>query len=160
MQYRWVPNASSSTQSMRYFRLKKARKWNICQTPSATRKNIVNQAKFCTREFVDTWQQQLWGECVCNKRSWRHTVGFLKPLLTLLQIAHLIHDLFHNTLQFPHFGFQRRQGFLICDGTTQPGQKEESKETLDRTCSLLHLRQCQYPGQQSDFSFCHPLHIL
>ena len=39
---------------MRYFRLKNARKWKICQSPNATRAKRVNHAKFCTRLFVDT----------------------------------------------------------------------------------------------------------
>ncbi len=43
-----------NNQSIKYLRLKNARRCIICHTPSESSATIVNQAKFCTRTFVDT----------------------------------------------------------------------------------------------------------
>ncbi len=65
---------------------------------------IMNQAKFCTRDCVETAASV----CVYQRGMLEmsgtmvRTVCRLEPLLTHLQVLHLIHNLLHHTLEFPH----------------------------------------------------------
>lgn len=47
----------ANSQSMRYFRLKNARRCRICHAPRQANEKMVNQAKFCTRSFVEAERQ-------------------------------------------------------------------------------------------------------
>ena len=50
---------TTGVQSMRYLRLKNARRWKISQIHKLRRAAIMNQAKFCTRSFVDSARKDI-----------------------------------------------------------------------------------------------------
>ena len=51
------------------------------------------------------------------RRQKLHTIGLSKPLLSNLQIVHLVDNLLDNTLDFAHLGLEARKGFLVGNST-------------------------------------------
>ena len=67
----------------------------------------MNHAKFCTRACVDTVESAMTRQRVMLDASTSvRTVCRLEPLLTCLEVFHLVHDLLHHTFEFPHLRFE------------------------------------------------------
>lgn len=99
-----------SNQSIKYLRLKNARRCMICHAPSASSATIVSQAKFCTRTFVDTKRSTSvdvaamgWG-----RNSLVLTVRVLKSLLSSFEVVHLVYDFLDDSLELAHLSFESR----------------------------------------------------
>ena len=73
---------------MRYFRLKNERRWKICHAPRVVREKMVNQAKFCTRLFVDAVDSNLVMGYNINWEATR-TVGPREPLFASVKEFHV-----------------------------------------------------------------------
>lgn len=75
----------------------------------------MNHAKFFTRPCVDTAAVKMRVSGVRAEVKVRigRTVRLLEPLLPRLQVVHLVHDLFHNTLQLAHLRLERRERLLV-----------------------------------------------
>lgn len=136
---------------MRYFLLKNARRWKICQAPRPANEKIVNQAKFWTRLLVETR-----GEACVKRNEWRFvgnwlTIGLGESLLSSLEKRHLVNNFFHQTFQFPHFGLETRERLLVGNCTTDKSQITRAREAHHyetRTCNPQRQHQYQCPSQR------------
>lgn len=99
---------------MRYFRLKKERRWKICHAPRVVREKMVNQAKFCTRLFVDAVDLNLVLGYIVKLEA-TQTVGPREPFFASVKEFHVFGYFYNHAFYFPHFSLEARERFLVCN---------------------------------------------